>query len=276
MLRPSRTGNAILVFICLLIIFPLFWMILTSIKPEKEIYTFPLTFFPKKITLGNYFYILFEVEMFLRYVTNSIVVTVVATLGVIAFGMMGGYPLGRMQFLLRGIIFGFLVLIMAVPWNIYLIPVYILESRLGLRNSWAGLFLPYIALRLPWALIILSGAFASVPKDLEETAILDGCRNFQVFSRILVPLVKPGMVAALLITFIFVWKEFMFAVTLNSDSYWQTLPVGIVFLKDELQTLAYGRVSAAIILSLIPIFFIFFPMRNIFFTGIKEGGFLKE
>ena len=92
----------------------------------------------------------------------------------------------------------------------------------------------------------------------------------------MVPLVKSGAVTTILITFIFVWKEFLFAVTLNTDSYWQTLPVGIVFLKDELQTLAYGKIGAAITLSIIPVIIIFIPLREFIFSSFKEGGFLKE
>jgi len=274
--KSAPAGYAILIVFSIIILFPLFWMLLKALKTSKEIYTFPLVFFPKKINLENFFYILFEMENFSRYALNSIVVTLIASAGVLLFGTLGGYSLGRKVFLGRSFLFAFIVLIIAVPWNIYLIPTYIMESNMQIRNSWLALILPYIALRLPWALIILSGAFASIPKAMEEAAIMDGCKDHQVFLNIIVPLVKSGMVTALLITFIFVWKEFLFAVTLNTDSYWQTLPVGIVFLKDELQTLAYGKIGAAIILCLVPVIAIFIPLRKFFFSGFKEGGFIKE
>ncbi len=273
--KSATAKYAILIVFSIIILFPLFWMLLTALKTSKEIYTFPLVFFPAKINLKNFYYILFEMEYFSRYALNSIVITLITSAGVLLFGTLGGYSLGRKTFLGRGFLFAFIVLIIAVPWNIYLIPTYIMESKMHIRNSWIALILPYIALRLPWALIILSGAFASIPKAMEEAAIMDGCKDHQVFLNIMVPLVKSGMVTALLITFIFVWKEFLFAVTLNTDSHWQTLPVGILFLKDELQTLAYGKIGAAIILCLVPIIAIFIPLRKFFFSGFKEGGFIK-
>lgn len=262
----------LIVMICLAFLSPLIWMLLTSLKPTKEIYSHPLTIFPRRLTLENYGYVLFRLAGFKRYVLNSLVVTFSSTLLILLLASLGGYALARKKFLGKNLFFIFVVLALSIPWNVYLIPVYIMEDALGLRNSWLGLILPYTALRLPWGLVILRGAFAGIPSELEDAAKLDGCSDFQIWRKVMLPLTKPGLATAFIVTFVFQWKEFLYAVTLMTDSKWQTLPVGIVFLKDELQTLAYDVLSPTIIVAVMPIIVLFIFLRNFFLEGIKGGG----
>jgi len=166
----------------------------------------------------------------------------------------------------------FVLLVLTIPYAIYLIPIFIMEDAFNLRNSYLALILPYVALNLPWGLFIMRGTFKTIPSEFEDSAKIDGCSEFQMWFRIMLPLAKPGIATTTIIAFIFVWQEFLFAVTLQTDSYWKTLPVGIVHIKDELQALAYDNLSVAILISLIPIFIMFLLLKDFFIKGITEGG----
>ena len=153
----------------------------------------------------------------------------------------------------------------------YLIPIYMMEDRLGLRNTWAGLILPYVALNLPWGLLIMRGAFSTIPLDIRDAAVIDGCNEFQLWYRVMLPITRPALATTTIITFVFVWQEFLFASTLMTQNQWQTLPVGIVWIRDELQTLMYGRIGAMVVLSILPVLLLFLAFRNFFIKGLTEG-----
>jgi ABC-type glycerol-3-phosphate transport system permease component len=250
---------------------PFFWLISTSLKTRSEVYSFPLTIIPENITFQNYVYIFSRIGSFGRFFLNSVIITVISVTIIVFLSSLGGYALGRKEFLGRGFIFGFIMLVLTVPYVVYLMPVFIMEDALGLRNSYLGLILPYVALNLPWGLFLMRGAFQGIPGELEDCARVDGANEFQIWYRILLPLVKPGLATTTIITFVFVWQEFLFAVSLQTESAWQTLPVGIVFIRDELQSLPYHNISAMIIISLIPIFIMFLAFKDFFISGITEG-----
>ena len=152
-----------------------------------------------------------------------------------------------------------------------LIPIYILEDKIGLRNTWWGLILPYVALDLPWGLLIMRGAFSTIPLDIRDAATIDGCNEFQLWYQVMLPITRPALAATTIITFIFAWQDYMFASTLMTKNEWQTLPVGIVWLRDELQTLVHGRIRATIMLSIVPVIILFLIFRNFFIKGLSEG-----
>lgn len=251
---------------------PLIWIVLTSLKPAREIFSYPLTILPQKVTLEHYGYVLFKFADFRRYFLNSVIVTGVSIFLIVALSCLGGYVFGRKRFSGQNLIMLFILLVLTVPYVVYLVPIFIMEDTIGLRNSYLGLILPYVALNLPWGLIIMRGTFKTIPNELEDAAKIDGCSELQMLFRIMLPLAKPGIATATTITFIFVWQEFLFAVTLQSQTEWQTLPIGIVHIRDELQALAYDTLTATIIISLIPIFIVFILLKNFFIKGITEGG----
>jgi len=227
---------------------PFFWVLITSISK-----------------------VLTQMPSFIMYFKNSIIISIISVIIVTLLAMMGGYALGRLEFRGKGLFLFFILLVISIPYAIYLIPIYIIESRLGLINTNLGLVLPYIALNLPLALYIMRGTFRTIPGELEEAAIIDGCNPWQLWYKVMVPVSKPGIATTIIFTFIMVWQEFVFAVTLMPDAKYQTLPVGIVHLRDEAQSWAYGTLSTTIVLALIPIFIIFLLMRNFFIKGLTEG-----
>lgn len=251
---------------------PFIWLIFTSLKPSKEIFSYPITIFPHHITFEHYRYVLFRMADFQRYFSNSVVITGISVGLIVILSCLGGYAFGRKRFRGQNLMMSFVLLILTIPYAIYLVPIFIMEDKFSLTNSYLALILPYVALNLPWGLFIMRGSFRTIPDELEDSARIDGANEWQLWFRVMLPLAKPGIATTTIITFIFVWQEFLFAVTLQSDSRWQTLPVGIVHIRDELQALAYDNLSVAILISLIPIFILFLLLKNFFIKGITEGG----
>ncbi len=255
----------------LVYLFPVLWMLNTSMRPTQDIYKYPPTILPGTLTLENYIYVLTKMPHFLRYFENSVVVTVLTVIIVLIASAMGGYAFGMRRFPGKEWMFMGVVFVLTVPYIMYLIPIFIMEERMSLLNTWWGLILPYVALNLPWGLLIMRGAFSTIPLDIRDAAIIDGCNEFQMWWKVLVPIARPAVAATTIITFVFAWQDFLFASTLMTDNLWQTLPVGIVWLRDELQTLVYGRIGAMLILSILPVFVPFILLRDFFVRGLSEG-----
>ncbi len=269
--RLSKVFFVLVLIFAVLYIFPVFWMFLTSIRPDNDIHKFPPTVIPNALTLSNYIYVFTGMKGFSRYFLNSVVVTISTVLIVLLASAMGGYAFGMRRFRGSGLLFMLVLSVLTIPYIMYLIPIYIMEFHMGLTESYIGLILPYVALNLPWGLLIMRGAFSTIPLDIRDAAIVDGCGEFRMVFQILLPIVRPAFVTTTIITFVFSWQEFMFASTINKKNNWQTLPVGIVWIRDELQTMAMGKVGAAIILSILPVLILFFVFRKFFIEGLSEG-----
>ncbi|MCF7914524.1 MAG: carbohydrate ABC transporter permease [Spirochaetaceae bacterium] len=255
----------------ILFLFPVVWMFLTSIRTTQDLYKYPPTLIPHALTLENFVYIFTEMGGFIRYVVNSLVVTISTVLIVLVSSAMGGYAFGMRKFRGQNIMFMLVVGVLTIPYIMYLIPIFLMEYEIGLQNTWLGLIFPYVALNLPWGLLIMRGAFSTIPLDIRDAAIIDGCTEIQMWRRILVPINRPALAATTIITFVFAWQEYMFASTLMTKNEWQTLPVGIVWLRDELQTLVMGRVGAMVIVTILPVLILFFIFRDFFIEGLSEG-----
>ena len=274
-MKLTRRRETILFIIILifaaLFLFPIIWMFITSIRTTQDLYKYPPTLIPHALTLENFIYIFTEMAGFIRYVVNSLVVTISTVLIVLVSSAMGGYAFGMRKFRGQNVLFMMIIGVLTIPYIMYLIPIYLMEYELGLQNTWLGLIFPYVALNLPWGLLIMRGAFSTVPLDIRDAAIIDGCTEFQMWRKILVPINRPALAATTIITFVFAWQEYMFASTLMTKNNWQTLPVGIVWMRDELQTLVMGRVGAMVIVTILPVLILFFIFRDFFIEGLSEG-----
>lgn len=270
--KKYRIGIFIFVTVVTAIyIFPIIWTFITSLRPTQDIYRYPPTIIPGAVTPQNYIYVLTQMKGFLRYFLNSVAVTFITAVIVIISSAMGGYAFGMRKFRGQNMLFAAVIAVLMIPYLMYLIPIFIMEDKIGLRNTWWGLVLPYAALNLPWGLLIMRGAFSTIPLDIRDAAVIDGCNEFQFWYRVMLPITRPALAATSIITFVFAWQEYMFVSTLMTKNEWQTLPVGIVWIRDELQTLAYGRVGATIMLSIIPVIILFVVFRNFFIKGLSEG-----
>jgi ABC-type glycerol-3-phosphate transport system permease component len=261
----------LLLLISFAFIVPFLWTFLTSLKPNEEIYSTTLTLLPKEFYLGHYTGIFTKLGNFFRYFSNSVIVSFWSVLFNVILAATLGYSFSKFQYWGRDFFLSFILLIITLPYVIYLIPIYIMQSRFDLIDTRLGLILPYIATNLPMSVFIMRGQFNGVPNEMMEAARIDGASHWQTFIRVMLPIVKPGIATVIIMTFITVWGEFTYARTLSTTARSQTLAVGITFLRDEAASWQYGTLTATIILSLIPVMIIFLSMQKYFIKGIMAG-----
>jgi ABC-type glycerol-3-phosphate transport system permease component len=261
----------LLSIITLVFLVPFIWTLLTSIKDDKEIYSSTVIIFPTMVSLEHYIKVITQMQDFIFFFRNTVIITFFSVIATVLISAMTGYAFAKLQFIGKKIYLAFILLILTLPYAIYLIPIYIMQNKFNLINTHLGLILPYIAINLPMSIFIMRGQFINIPTELMEAATIDGCNFFKVWSKIMMPIAKPGLAIIIIFTFINVWGEFLFARTLSSTPAVQTLAVGITFLRDEAASWQYGTLCATIVLSLIPLMAIFLSMQKYFIKGIMEG-----
>jgi len=269
-IKKFKIGNISVIIIgvlaSLIILAPIIWIIFTSFKSVKEIYSIPLTIWPKNITFTNYLNVINNLPEFPIYFFNTIKVTLGTILLILPLSAASGYALARRDFYAKELINSMIIAFIAIPYLVYLVPIYILEDIFKLLDTNLGLILPYVALN-----IIMQSAYRELPGELEEAAYMDGANSFQIWLKVLTPLVITSLAAVTIFTFIAVWEEYMFARTLMVETSAQTLSVGLPNLKVEAKSWAYGTLSAALTLSLLPAILVFIVLRKYFIEGLLRG-----
>ncbi len=262
----------ILCIISLLFLIPFLWTLITSLKINTEIYSSQIIILPSQITFSHYEKVVTQMQEFVQFFFNTVSITFWSVCGTALLSAMMGYAFGKLEFFGKKFYLFFIMIILTLPYAVYLIPIYIMESRFNLVNTHLGLILPYIATNLPMSIFIMRGTFINIPNEMAESAMIDGCNFLKVWSKIMMPLARPGLSVVTIFAFINVWGEFMFGRTLSSSPAAQTLSVGITFLRDEASSWQYGTLSAVIVLSLIPLLVVFLSMQKYFIEkGLMEG-----
>ncbi|TCL60844.1 multiple sugar transport system permease protein/raffinose/stachyose/melibiose transport system permease protein [Hydrogenispora ethanolica] len=262
----------LLLTLSFLFLVPFLWTLFTSLKTNQEIYSSQIIILPTVVTLEHYVKVLTQMKEFVNFFWNTVSITFWSVAGTVLLSAMMGYAFGKLDFFGKKIYLMFIMIILTLPYAIYLIPIYIMENRAGLVDSHLGLILPYIAINLPMSIFVMRGIFINIPNEIAESAWIDGCNFYQVWSKVMLPLSRPGLAVVLIFAFINVWGEFMFARTLTSSPAAQTLAVGITFLRDEAASWQYGTLCAVITLTLIPLLIVFLSMQNYFIEkGLMEG-----
>src|SRR5690625_1103151 len=221
----------LLILFVFIVMFPFFWVFLTSIKPAGEIFS-SFAWFTKNPSLDSYDAALTNRPL-VRYILNSFIVSVATTLLSILFASFASYALTRLPIRGKGLILGIVLASSMFPQVAILSPMFNFVTSLGLRNSYLGLIIPYITISLPLSIWILSTFFQKIPYELEESAKLDGASPFQTFRKIIFPLAAPGVFTTGILVFIAAWNEYLFALTINSHDNWRTVPVGISMYTSE-------------------------------------------
>lgn len=263
----GRYGAAI--FLVLLCGFPLLWMFLTSIKPDREILTAIPTFWISEPTLGAY-QRLFEQTKFLTYFQNSIVVAGGATVLTVIVGSLAAYGITRFQFRGRELFASLMLFTYMFAPIMIVVPFYILMRQAGLTNSHFGLILAYTTFSLPFSMWLLRSFFQSIPLELEEAAMIDGCSRPQAVLRIIMPMALPGIIAVSIFTFIVAWNDYLFARVLIGADDLKTLPVGIQDLYESTIT-DWGMVMAAGVMITIPALIFFLAVQRYLIAGWGAG-----
>ncbi len=256
-----------LVLLAIVCVAPIVLMFATSLKVQTQIFTNSISFFFVP-TLENYREVLGE-GSFMRYLGNSLIVGVVSTLITLVLGCMAAYGLARFRFKGRKTIAYTTLLLRTVPLAVLAVPVFMLWSQTGLINSLPGLILLYVAVNLPFTIWLLYGFVLQVPPELEESAAIDGCGPIQVFYKVVLPLIKPGLAAAAIFTFRIAWNEFILALVLT-DRATRTLPVAASLYITDIGV-DWGKIMAlGSLIAVPPLIFTFIAARQII-TGLTAG-----
>ncbi|MFI7026511.1 carbohydrate ABC transporter permease [Micromonospora sp. NPDC049900] len=254
--------------------FPVYWMITTSLKPSSEIFASTPRPLPTEPTLEHYRQILtgnlIPGVSYLDFFLNSLLVavTTVVLSGLVA--LLAATAVARFRFTLRTSFLIMLLVVQMIPLEALVIPLFLMIQRLGLYNTLPSLILTYLGFSLPFAVWMLRGFVAAVPKELEEAAAIDGANRAQIFRRILFPLVAPGLVATSIFSFIVAWNELIFALTFINRQDRYTLPVAMTFFFGRDET-AWGPVMAASTLFTLPVIIFFLLVQRRMVSGLVAG-----
>ncbi|MCM4083849.1 carbohydrate ABC transporter permease [Paractinoplanes hotanensis] len=248
---------------------PVLWIISLSFKTTATLTDG--SFIPREWTFDNYRTI-FATDQFVRALVNSIGIALIATFVAVLLGMLAAYAISRLRFPGKQALVGVSLLIAMFPQVSLISPLFDIERRLGLFDTWPGLILPYITFALPLAIYTLSAFFKQIPWDLEKAAKMDGATQGQAFRRVIAPLAAPGVFTTAILVFIFCWNDFLFAISLTSTEQARTVPAALAFFTGESQFEdPTGAISAAAVVITIPIilFVLFFQRRIV--SGLTSG-----
>lgn len=265
--RVAWTIGIALVVIYALV--PVLWIASLSFKPTTDLHDGH--FIPRNWTLDNYRGI-FQTSEFTRALINSIGIGLITTLLAVIVGTMAAYAIARLEFPGKSVILGVSLLIAMFPQVSLVSPLFDIERKLGLFDTWPGLILPYITFALPMAIFILSSFFREIPRELEKAAQMDGATPFQAFRLVVAPLAIPGIVTAAILVFIFAWNDFLLAVSLTSTEAARTAPAAMANFTGSSQfEEPTGSIAAAAIVITIPIviFVVIFQRRIV--AGLTSG-----
>ena len=249
--------------------FPFYWLFSTSLVPRKFIFTEEVSYIPTRITLENYTR-LFEAIEFSRMYINSSIVAAGSILVALIVSSFAGYSFARGEYPGRKTFTLTTVATQMLPRVLILIPLFFILQSIGLINSLFGLMITYLAFALPFTMLILKAYFESLPSSLEEAAMIDGCTRFQAFTKIVLPLSVPGLIAAGTYAFVIVWQELIFALTFAGDPGVRTLPVGLLSLLGQYNQ-PWEVLFAGGVLATIPPLIIFFALQRYLIQGMTMG-----
>jgi multiple sugar transport system permease protein len=268
--RVQALGSyGVLLALVVLVVFPFYWMTITSFKGEEQMRSLVSMFWPSPVVLDNYRQLLRKTD-FIAWYGNSIMVAVSSTLLAAAIGTIGAYALARLSFLGRAFMSSAVLITYLVPPSILFIPLYAQMRNLGLADSLAGLIAAYPSFTVPFVTWLLMGYFESIPVELEEAAMIDGATRFGAFRRIILPLAAPGVLAASLYAFTQAWNEFLYALVFITDVKLRTLPVGLsTFITGDVY--GWGYLMAGAVLTTLPVIVAYIYLQRYMVEGLTAG-----
>ena len=257
----------------LITLVPILWLILTSFRPLLEITSPRLILLPRAPTLQNY------IDVFTRYKTTDYLSnSIIVSLGVVATNLVIGppaaYALARFRFRGERLILGMIIVFRMIPVVTAMIPLFIVFSVLGLLNTYAGLIVAHTAFKLPVTIWVLRGFFMEVPKELDDSARVDGCSTFGTFLRIALPLVKPGLAATAVLAFLWTWNDLIVTLILSTSDRTVMLPLGLTKFVLE-YGVDWGPMTAAGVIVFLPTLVFIFVAERYLVGGLTLGG-VKE
>ncbi|WP_319477970.1 carbohydrate ABC transporter permease [Marispirochaeta aestuarii] len=248
-------------------LFPLLFIVLTSIKSPDEFYTKQMLSLPSSIFWQN-FYLAWTRANLQKYIANGLLVSIIKVpLGILVEAL-AAFALSRLDIDKNNRIFMFFLVGMMIPMQVTLVGINYAYSRLGLVNTYHGLIYVYIGFGIPFGILVLRGFFRTIPVELDESARIDGCSNFTLFWRILLPVAKPAVASLIILDSLSTWNEFLIASILMTNDNMRTIPAGLLNFFGEFGT-DYSLLSAGVIISIIPVLLIYFLFQKYFVEGMS-------
>lgn len=250
-------------------VFPFYWMLNTSLKLPSEVFLSPPTFVSENWTLAAYETLL-GVRPFARYFLNSLVVSAGSTVLSVVLAALAAYGFTRFHIPGANLLIVFLLFTKMLPETLLIIPYFRLMSELGLINTYLSLILAYSSFALPFAVWMLIGFFRSIPREIDEAAIVDGASRLTAFFRVILPLARPGLVAVGLFTFLISWNSYVWALVLTTDSSMFVLSVGVANMVGEYRV-QWNELMAAAVIAAVPVMVLYAFLERHLVSAITAG-----
>lgn len=258
---------AILVLV-VAIAFPLYWTLISSLTPESKLLE-PAQFVPSDTTSSHYSG-LFSDRDFFTPIKSSLIVAGTTTIFCVTIGSLCAYALARLQFAGKTAILAFILAVSMFPQITIVTPLYMLLRGLGLINTYPGLILPYLTFAMPLTVWLLVGFFQQLPRELEEAAMMDGASRLRTFGEVILPLALPGLATTAIITFIYCWNEFLFALSFTVGPDRQTVPVSIALFRGQYQV-PWGQILAGTVVATAPVALLVLIFQRRIVRGLTAG-----
>lgn len=271
--RFVRTAavNALTWVIVLAVSFPLLWMVLTSVKPQSELFQFPPHFLPSTVSFESYRLLLRE-SPFLHYFANSMLLGLGTTVVVLLAATLGAYSLVRFNYPGREALAGLVLFTYLLPSVVLIIPLYLLMVKVGLANTLASLMVADTSFALPYALWLLRSFMRGIPADLESAALIDGAGRMGAFVDVILPQALPGIISTALFTFILAWNDYLYALVLINDDAARPLATGVMNMLITSFNVEWSLLMAASVMMSVPLILIFAFLQSYLTSGFGAGG----
>lgn len=252
----------------ILCLYPLLWLFLSSFKTNTELYANPWGL-PEQFRLDNYVQAITEGHI-LQYFGNSVIIAVSAVLVAVVLSSMVSYAITRMEWRLSKLTLNIFLLGMMIPVYAMVVPLFSMFNRMGLLNTHLAVIIPHIAIAFPMAIFIMTGFMGSLPKEMEEAAVMDGCNIYQIFFKIIMPISKSSIVTVAVVTFINIWNDLLLPQIFLTDSSKMTLPVGLTEYQGQYAT-NYVAEIAAVIITIVPSVIVYIWLHRHIMEGMVAG-----
>ncbi len=259
----------VLVLFCIIAVYPVSQVLTVSLRPADRLLSTSLEIIPDNATIDNYVKLITETD-FLRWMWNSIMVTMAVTLTGVALASTAGYGFSRYKFIGKKAAMQSMLVTQMFPATMLLLPMYIMLVKLGLINSYLGIMIMYSATALPFCVWQMKGYYDTIPASLEEAGRIDGCSQFQTFYLIILPLAAPALVITALFSFMSSWTEYVVAAQILQDTDLWTLPIGLKSFESNMST-EWGLYGAASMIVTVPVVVLFLALSRYLVSGLTLG-----
>ncbi len=261
-------ANLVLVILALLVLLPVVWMALSAFKPEKEIISWPPTFIPNSLTFENFADVRERIDI-TRYILNSVIYAGATTFLAVIVNSMAGYAYAFYEFKGKTGLFLMTLATMMVPFQVIMVPLFLVVFKLGMYDTYWGLVIPRVA--VAGSIFMMRAAFSGIPKELAEAARIDGLTEFGIFWRIMLPQVKPAVITLIILSINGSWNDLLWPMIITSQTQMRTLANGLALFVGQ-NTIEYGAAFAGALISLLPMFLLYMTGQKYFVEGMAGAG----